>query len=451
MSIEGRLPKDLRGTLYRNGPAVFARSGTRYRHWFDGDGMVQAFSFADGSVAHRGRVVQTPKWRAEQTAERFLAPAFGTATGDAAYPVTSADMVNTANTHVQPLAGQLFALWEGGSAIEMDPVTLETRGSKTWARELKGVAFSAHPKLAADGTLWNFGSVPGGLVIYQIDAGGELVRHALLNLGSRHHLGMIHDFVVSERHLVFVLPPYRMNVARMRVGVPFGQALEWQDGAPMQVVTVDKATLTIAGRYELPCGMVFHFGNAWEEPGGVIHFDFVLSESLRAMHEWMPGLMRGEQTPAGRSEPAFVTLVPGAARARIEVRVQQAEFPRVDPRVVGTRHRHLYLPTRHDGPAQGYGFNAITRLDLTREIEDTYVHPGEWSIEEHVVVPRRGSAREGDGWLIGTFFDARAGVSGVSVFDALDLAAGPLAIAHLPYWIPYGFHGNWSGSDSRLG
>ncbi|MDB4970154.1 MAG: hypothetical protein JWN44_5843, partial [Myxococcales bacterium] len=38
LSIEGQLPAELRGTLYRNGPSLFSTFGRRYGHWFDGDG-----------------------------------------------------------------------------------------------------------------------------------------------------------------------------------------------------------------------------------------------------------------------------------------------------------------------------------------------------------------------------------------------------------------------------
>ena len=77
--IEGRLPPGLRGTLFRNGPGLMSRGEERYRHWFDGDGFVQAWSLADGQARHQGRFVQTEKFRAEQAAGRFLLPAFGTA------------------------------------------------------------------------------------------------------------------------------------------------------------------------------------------------------------------------------------------------------------------------------------------------------------------------------------------------------------------------------------
>ena len=57
--IEGRLPDALRGTFYRNGPAVHERFGVRYQHLFDGDGMVQAYRFDGRGVTHRARVLAT--------------------------------------------------------------------------------------------------------------------------------------------------------------------------------------------------------------------------------------------------------------------------------------------------------------------------------------------------------------------------------------------------------
>ena len=76
--MRGRWPAELRGRFYRNGPALFERNGERYHHWFDGDGMVQQFTIADGRVGHRGRLVRTSKLQAEQKAGRFLLSALGT-------------------------------------------------------------------------------------------------------------------------------------------------------------------------------------------------------------------------------------------------------------------------------------------------------------------------------------------------------------------------------------
>jgi all-trans-8'-apo-beta-carotenal 15,15'-oxygenase len=75
--IEGKLPPNLKGRFYRNGPALFERGDQRYQHWFAGDGMVQQFNFDGNSISHRGRFVQTSKFTKEESAGRFLLPAFG--------------------------------------------------------------------------------------------------------------------------------------------------------------------------------------------------------------------------------------------------------------------------------------------------------------------------------------------------------------------------------------
>ena len=64
-TVAGRLPPELTGVLWRNGPAEHERFGHRYGHWFDGDGMVQAFSFDGAGVTHRARILDTPKRRRE--------------------------------------------------------------------------------------------------------------------------------------------------------------------------------------------------------------------------------------------------------------------------------------------------------------------------------------------------------------------------------------------------
>lgn len=55
----------------------------------------------------------------------------------------------------------------------------------------------------------------------------------------------------------------------------------------------------------------------------------------------------------------------------------------------------------------------------------------------------RGGGGESDGWLLGTCLDFQRGVTQLDVFDASRVADGPLAVAHLPYAIPLGFHGRF--------
>ncbi|MCP9808385.1 carotenoid oxygenase family protein, partial [Cyanobium sp. HWJ4-Hawea] len=47
--VRGTIPPELNGTLYRNGPGRLERAGLSVHHPFDGDGMITAFRFAEGS------------------------------------------------------------------------------------------------------------------------------------------------------------------------------------------------------------------------------------------------------------------------------------------------------------------------------------------------------------------------------------------------------------------
>ena len=179
-AVTGRIPADLNGVFFRNGPGRFELGGERYHHWFDGDGFVQRWQLNGGKVSHRGRFVATQKFTEESAAGQFLYPTFGTHITRRG--IKSNDTMNAANTNLLPFQGRLYALWEGGSATEIDPATLATMGIKTWSEELKSMPFSAHPKVDPDGGMWNFGALPGAdkLVIYRIGANGQMQSHLSL-------------------------------------------------------------------------------------------------------------------------------------------------------------------------------------------------------------------------------------------------------------------------------
>ena len=50
LRVEGTLPADVEGTLYRNAPMIYDNLGLRYRHVFDGDGGIYAVRMADGKA-----------------------------------------------------------------------------------------------------------------------------------------------------------------------------------------------------------------------------------------------------------------------------------------------------------------------------------------------------------------------------------------------------------------
>jgi all-trans-8'-apo-beta-carotenal 15,15'-oxygenase len=436
--VRGRFPDAVAGTLYRIGPAGHELGGQRYHHWFDGDGMVQRLVIEGRQVHHHGRYVATPKRVAELRAGRRLTEAFGTVPPHVE-PPTSADSINVANTSVLPLQGEVLALWEGGSATRIDARTLDTLGPKSWRADLAGMPFSAHPKVDPDGTIWNFGvgTGQGLLALYEIAPEGLLRRAAVVPVAD---LPMVHDFAVTERHLVFLMPPlvYDSRGKQRAAGASFLDAHVWRPELGMRALVIDKKDWDKRQWLTLPAGFLFHVGNAWEEatPGGTrIHIDYARSGDASSIFTSNREVMRGRLVRSAEAWLTVATLDLGTGRATQNVLELDAEFPRIDPRRVGLRHRSVVHATQQ---VQGRpGFGAIARTDVETGRSQRFVYGPQAMVEEHVFVPdgRR------PGWILGTVLDLAQRKTVLSCFAADQLGAGPVAQAILPRALPLGLHG----------
>ncbi|TFW13452.1 carotenoid oxygenase family protein [Duganella callida] len=434
-TVLGCLPADLNGVFFRNGPGRFELGGERYHHWFDGDGFAQRWQIANGKVHHIGRFVATQKFEEESRAGRFLYPAFGTYVDRKRFKKN--DVINVANTNLLPFNGSVYALWEGGSATELDPLTLQTRGIKTWRDDLKAMPFSAHPKMDPDGGLWNFGVMPGSdqLAIYRLNKVGEVMRTALIPVPQ---LNMVHDFVVSGRHLIFLLPPYDMQPGPE---VSLAGSMRWAgERRPLRAVVISRDTLALRQVFELPARSVFHLGNAYED-GACTRLDAVLHDGDVLPRPGLP--MRGEMRMLADnpSNAVQITLDYTTGQAREARLFGVSEFPRVAPQVVSARHRKLLVlgsSSRHE-----LILDSVNLIDTDSGKADSYAFGPGWQMEEHVLVPRRGARSETDGFVVGVAQDTRRQQSVLTVFEAHNIKAGPVALARLPYRAPVCFHGNF--------
>jgi carotenoid cleavage dioxygenase-like enzyme len=155
--IEGKIPRELRGSLYRNGPGLFDRSGLRKPHLLDGDGLVQRLSFADGTAHYQNAFVRTPKFVGEEAAGRFLFATWSMRRpGGLIANLGGASLHSQAGVTVYPFKDLLYAFDEVSPAFGLDPETLETLGEQTFGRSGQGILYqgpyqirSAHRRMAA--------------------------------------------------------------------------------------------------------------------------------------------------------------------------------------------------------------------------------------------------------------------------------------------------------------
>lgn len=431
LTVEGDWPAALRGTLYRNGPGMFRRGSQSYRHWFDGDGLLQAWRFDGQGLRHRAQFVPTPKFAEEQAAGRFLRPAVGTRI-EGARGIRNGDDLNTANTGVVEHAGALYALWEGGSPFAFDPGDLRARGFHAWGEGLEHLPFSAHPLHDADGTLWNFGLAGSRLLVWRIDAAG---RCAVPHLVELPFAGFVHAFSMNERYLAFVLMPYVLEGDLD--GRPYFEALQWQPQRGCRALVLDKSDLSRTRWFGLPAGAAYHFGPlrqhgetlclqaCWYDDGLALRSP--LADALAGQPALKPGA-------PGRIQPIALDLRSGRVQLG-EALPLDVDFPVWHPRGDG---RRFHAPRNSGRRAVPY-FDQLVSIDAEAGVIDQYDFGDDMLVEEHRYVA---SAVAGAaGWLIGSVLDVRRRRTGLCLFDADRLAAGPRAQAWLEQPMPLGFHG----------
>jgi carotenoid cleavage dioxygenase len=121
------------------------------------------------------------------------------------------------------------------------------------------------------------------------------------------------------------------------------------------------------------------------------------------------------------------------------------EFPRFDERFCMSDYRHGWIVSGNivdgkDGRARRDG---LTHYDLKTRKNSTFGASADDRFGEPIFVPRSENAAEGDGWILSVAYRAAERTSDLAVFEATDLAKGPIALAHLSSRVPAGFHGNW--------
>jgi len=87
--------------------------------------------------------------------------------------------------------------------------------------------------------------------------------------------------------------------------------------------------------------------------------------------------------------------------------------------------------------------DGITHYDLKTGKSATFAGDQADRFGEPIFVPRSDDAAESDGWVLTVVYRGNEARSDLAVFEATDIAKGPVALAHLSSKVPAGFHGNW--------
>ncbi|MEM8676059.1 MAG: carotenoid oxygenase family protein [Cyanobacteria bacterium P01_G01_bin.67] len=447
--IEGAIPTDLRGSLYRNGPARLSRGEQRVGHWFDGDGAVLGVHFTEEGASGVYRYVQTQGYQDEQSVEAFIYPNYGMIAPGAFWNNWFKPVKNAANTSVLALPDRLLALWEGGKPHALDLTNLSTIGVDQLSELGDKQPFSAHPKVdPTTGNIFNYGISAGAnaiLNLYRCDATGKLEQQNTHTLSG---LPLIHDFCFAGQYLVFLVSPVRVNLAAVALGQKsYSDSLEWKPELGTEILIFDRDSLSPVSSGTTDPWFQWHFANGYVNQEGKIVTEFTRYEDL-ATNQYLKEVASGYTETSASGSLWSLVIEPQTAQVTSNQQISNLcdEFPSVSSAKVGQDWRYTYINVHRPGVTHGQElFNAIARFDR-KNGEMAIADLGENIYpSEPISVPSKNDPEQG--WLLTVVYDGNTDSSEVRIYHSERLAEAPVCRLALPSVIPPGFHGTWKNAN----
>ena len=460
LAVTGTIPTYLDGRYLRIGPNPLADPDPARYHWFIGEGMAHGLRLRDGTAHwYRNRYVRSA----------HVARALGEVWPGGPH---GGGFDFAANTNIIGHAGKTFAIAEIGVRPYELTDELETVGPSDFCGTLFG-GYTAHPKRDPQtGELHavSYNPMRGNVVQYTVIAvDGKVRRTVNIRLNAQ---TMMHDFSLTENYVVLYDLPVALDLGGALRGGPAkaaaamltrlaehhaapdfllrtimrrsersgpprgGMPYRWAPERQARVgVLPRKGTAADIRWFEVQPCYVFHPLNAYED-GDRIVLDVVRHASVfnsgarivpdaSTLDRWTVDLSTGK-----------------VAEERLDDTSQ--EFPRVDERLVGRRHRYGFAVGYADGAAGTP--DSILKHDVATQRTQSMRFGAGCEPGEFVFVPSADDAAEDDGVAMGFVYDRSTDRSDLVLLDGQTLET--VASVHLPARVPHGFHGNWVPTGS---
>ena len=424
--VEGTIPTDIHGTFFRmQCDFAYPPPKNEWMTGFNGDGHICGFTFKNGRVSYKGRMIETPRLLAERKARRRL---YGVYRNRFTDDPSVAKLDHTAaNTHLYWHAGRLLALKEDSLAFEIDPHTFAAKGPWDFYGKYKATSMSAHPKIdpvTGDMIAYGYeakGDLSNDLAVYVIGKDGRIKKEWWLKMP---YVGMVHDMAITQKHILIPVVGNVTSEARLRSGEPMWQ---WDITKPTMTAVIPRdGEVKDVRWFKGPNRMTLHFHNAVTN-GNKIEMELPVSQTPGTPSEirrWTFDLNSKSEDIMGEDPMVIGTGL----------------LPRMDDRYLSLPYKYGYVGTRDPQTRR----NLYQRFNIHTGVESTYTAPANISgLQENSFVPRKGSTAEGDGYIMGVASNSDTMESEVHIVDARKMEDGALAVIKMPFRLRGGTHTNW--------
>jgi len=439
MKVAGTIPQDLEGNFLRIGPNPAHLFSEEAYHTFDGDGMIHAIEFRNGSAHYRNRYVQTEGFKLEQERGDWIYKGMNSMMDPtpSRVPDGAPTSKNLANTAFAYHNNTLYALHEPSQPTVVTLPELQTQGPTDFDSKLTH-PFTAHPKVdQKSGDMMTFGYAfqPPYVTYSVINSAGELVHTTPVTIEKP---VFMHDFAVTEKYSLFLDFPITLDIERAIAG---GPALDFEPEHGSRIGVMPRFGTDADVRwFEVETGSVVHTANAWDEG------DEIVLQASRSKTSDIAGAGLAAdnlEDTQGLLYEWRINLKTGSVAERVLSDVH-CDFTRVND--VHACHQTQFVYGAVFNAERPFTFDGVMKFDNKTNATTTFHYGKNRYGGEAVFAPKTDAKAEDDGYLICFVQDEATSNSECLILDAQDLSAGPVATISIPYRVPYGFHSGWVAS-----
>lgn len=438
LKIEGKVPKDLNGNLFRTAPGQAEVFGSKLNHLFDGDAYFAAWRFREGKVSLQGRFVPTPGRVKEQQAGKMIYNGYGTNAPD-----PRGGGKNQPSVNVIEWRGKLLGLSEGGQPTIVNPETFDFEDCEDFGGIVPDyLTFTAHPRfdpVTGDMFAWGFEKRPPG-TMHIIQVKNKTGKAETLYNMPQKGFHMVHDAMLTENYFVILFTPTFYDVQMMMSGKTMGEALKYNENQPTMLYAFPRDTnggKAAPVAVELPPHIIYHYGNAYETNSNKIVFEAIAyndDKFFEILKSWRTEKLADFKPP--RLKQITVDLAKKSVVSSADL-VENVEFPRYDLRLTGKKARYLYAADKlYDRDS------SILRIDLEKHSVQKVNMGKTRTIAEPVFVSKTEKINEDRGWILAQGYDADKNENFLEIRDAQTLEFAARVWANKQHF-PLGFHGNF--------